>query len=134
MEQNTKKMTVVLIIIGLVIGSAVGYLLAPRKVETVETKTTVTKNPLEDTTFKLGFICSNTARTEGEFVIMNKLIPPDVDEYLEKLGCNMNYEVFIDDANSQIAIHLEKVQAFKSMGINLMIAGEWQVQPHLFCL
>jgi len=128
MEQNTKKMTVVLIIIGLVIGSAVGYLLAPRKVETVETKTTVTKNPLEDTTFKLGFICSNTARTEGEFVIMNKLIPPDVDEYLEKLGCNMNYEVFIDDANSQIAIHLEKVQAFKSMGINLMIAGEWSSQ------
>jgi len=124
LSQVAQKFVVILVVAGFIIGSGLGYYLAPQKVE-VETKTvTVTKSPLADTTQRLGFICSDTSRTEYEFVIMEDMITPDINEYLKTLGFDMEVEILIDDAQGQIATHLEKVQAFKSIDVNIWMGTE----------
>jgi branched-chain amino acid transport system substrate-binding protein len=52
----------------------------------------------------------------------------DYNEYAVKLGYDVTFEYLIDNADSQAAVHLEKVQGFKSMGIDVFIGGGWSSQ------
>ncbi len=47
---------------------------------------------------------------------------------LAKLGMDTTIEFLIDDATGQAAVHLEKVQGYKSMDINVFIGGGWSSQ------
>ena len=40
----------------------------------------------------------------------------------------MRFKFLIEDSQGQAAIHLDKVQSFKAMGINLIIGGRWSSQ------
>ncbi len=53
---------------------------------------------------------------------------PDYNAYAAKLGYDVDFEYLIDNADSQAAIHLEKVQGFKSMDVNVFIGGGWSSQ------
>jgi branched-chain amino acid transport system substrate-binding protein len=53
---------------------------------------------------------------------------PDYNEYVELLGYDIEFDYLVDDATGQAAVHLEKVQGFKSMDINVFIGGQWSSQ------
>lgn len=115
---------VVLLVVGLAIGAGVGYYASPAK--TLEVPVYV--NPLQDVTIQVGQISSTTEGLETLTPFQEEIVERDINEYLRQLGYNVEYKTRIDDAQSQAAIHLEKVQSFKAMGIDLVIGGRWSSQ------
>ncbi len=128
MEQNQTTL-IVAAIIALVIGGIVGYTMAPTK--TTETTTEIEVNPLDGMVIKIAEITSNTNALEQETPFVEEIIVPDIQAYLDLLGYDVTYEVLIDDAASNEAIHLEKVQSFQTLGVELIIGGRWSSQAEM---
>lgn len=80
-------------------------------------------NPLEGTKVQLGVIAISSGSLETTVPLYNEIVSPAINEYSENLGYDIEFEYLIDQAEVQSAIHLEKVQGFKSMGINLFLGG-----------
>jgi len=127
MEQN--QTLIIAAIIALVIGGAVGYTMAPTK--TTETTTEIEINPLDGAVIKIAEISSNTNALETLTPFVEEIIVPDIQAYLDLLGYDISYEVLIDDAASNEAIHLEKVQSFETLGVDLIIGGRWSSQAEM---
>lgn len=125
MERSSTTLIIVMLIVGLGIGAGVGYYAAPAKEEIVEREVIVEKNPLEGTTIKIGGITAATADLEIYSPFYKELIEVDINEFLNKLGYDVSYEVLMDEAQGEAPIHLEKVQSFKAMEIDLIIGGSW---------
>jgi branched-chain amino acid transport system substrate-binding protein len=53
---------------------------------------------------------------------------PDYNDYAEMLGYDVDFVFLIDDAQTQAAVHLEKVQGFKSIDVNVFIGGGYSSQ------
>lgn len=83
---------------------------------------------LDGSTIYLGYISSTTAGLETTTPLVKDIIEPDLNAYAAKLGYNVTFEFLIDDASGQAAVHLEKVQGFKSIGVNMFIGGGWSSQ------
>ncbi len=47
----------------------------------------------------------------------------DINDYMERHNYSYRFEFLIENAEGQVDVHLEKVQEFKSMGIDLIIGG-----------
>ncbi|TFH14916.1 ABC transporter substrate-binding protein [Candidatus Bathyarchaeota archaeon] len=129
MKGNT--LAIVLLVVGLVVGAGAGYFLAPSgdggdggDGGTV----TVEVAPLEGKNIQLGYISSTTVGLETAVPLVDEICTPDYNAYLAKLGMDTTMEYLIDDATSQAAVHLEKVQGYKSMDINVFIGGGWSSQ------
>ncbi len=118
-------MTIVILVVGLIIGSGVGYTLAPKGTNNGDDANTVTvyKNPLEGSIVQLGVIAPGPGSLETEVPLYENIMSPAVNEYASTLGYDIEFEYLIDQGEYQAAAHLEKVQAFKSMGINLFLGG-----------
>jgi len=123
-------MSVVLLVVGLLIGAGVGYYMAPSGdggdggTTTIE----VIKAPLEGTTVQLGYISSTTTGLETAVPHVNEIMSNDYNEYAAMMGYDVDFEYLIDDATGQAAVHLEKVQGFKSMDVSVFIGGGWSSQ------
>jgi branched-chain amino acid transport system substrate-binding protein len=126
MKGNT--LAIVLLVVGLVVGGGVGYFAAPTQTETVVETETVEKIPLDGETIQLGYISSTTSGLETNQPHIEEMMVPDLNEYASKLGYDVDFVYLIDDATSQAAVHLEKVQGFKSIGVNIFIGGGWSSQ------
>ncbi|MFH2112251.1 MAG: ABC transporter substrate-binding protein [Candidatus Bathyarchaeota archaeon] len=127
MKGNT--LAIVLLVVGLVVGGGVGYFAAPKETAPGETITvTVEKAPLTGKTVRIGYISSTTTGMETAVPHVQEMMVPDYNEYAAKLGYDVDFEYLIDDATGQAAVHLEKVQGFKSMDINIYIGGGWSSQ------
>ncbi|MCW4014539.1 MAG: ABC transporter substrate-binding protein [Candidatus Bathyarchaeota archaeon] len=129
MKGNT--LAIVLLVVGLVVGAGAGYMLKPSG--TTEdggdgTGTVEYVTPLEGATVQVGYISSTTVGLETTTPLVEEIMTPDYNEYLELLGYDIEFEYLIDDATGQAAVHLEKVQGFKSMDINVFIGGQWSSQ------
>jgi branched-chain amino acid transport system substrate-binding protein len=129
MKGNT--LAIVLLVVGLVVGAGAGYFLAPSgdggdggDGGTV----TVVQAPLEGKNIQLGYISSTTVGLETTVPLVDDILTPDYNAYLAKLGMDTTMEYLIDDATGQAAVHLEKVQGYKSMDINVFIGGGWSSQ------
>lgn len=121
-------LAIVLLVAGLIVGGGIGYYAAPPKVQT-ETKTvTVKELPLKGATIKLGYIASSTQGLETAKPYRDQVIFPDLNAWAKIVGYDAKFTVQIDDAASQAATHLEKVQAFKSIGIEVFEGGGWSSQ------
>ena len=122
------------LIVGLVVGAGVGYYMAPSGDGGGGETTTVTveKNPLEGETIQIGYIASTTSALETTQPLVNEIITTDITDYLEKLAYDTEVEFIVDTADGQAAIHLEKVQSFKSLDVEIFLGGAWssQAQPH----
>jgi branched-chain amino acid transport system substrate-binding protein len=122
----------VLLVVGLVVGAGAGYFMAPSGDggdggdggETI----TVIQAPLEGVNIQLGYISSTTVGLETTVPLVEEILTPDYNAYMEKLGMDTTIEFLIDDATGQAAVHLEKVQGYKSMDINVFIGGGWSSQ------
>lgn len=126
-------MSIVLLVVGLVVGAGAGYFLAPSGgggdigdgdggiVEII-------KAPLEGVTVSLGYVSSTTVGLETAVPHVNEVMMPDYNEFAAMMGYGVDFEYLIDDATGQAAVHLEKVQGFKSMDISVFIGGGWSSQ------
>jgi len=129
MEMKGNTLSIVLLVVGLVVGAGAGYFLAPSGTGDVETITeTVEVQPLKGTTVQLGYISSTTVGLETAQPHVEEIMTVDYNAYAAKLGYDVDFEFLIDDAQAQAAVHLEKVQGFKSIGVNVFIGGGYSSQ------
>jgi len=130
MKGNT--LAIVLLVVGLVVGAGAGYFMAPKEtvVEDGGDGGTVTVEvaPLAGKNIQLGYISSTTVGLETAVPLVQDIMEADYNAYLDKLGMDTTLEFLIDDATGQAAVHLEKVQGYKSMDINVFIGGGWSSQ------
>jgi branched-chain amino acid transport system substrate-binding protein len=118
------------LIAGLVIGAGVGYYMAPSGDggDGGTTTVTVEKNPLDGKTIQIGYISASTAGLETSQPLVNEIITGDINDYLDKMAYDTDVEFLVDTAHGQAAIHLEKVQSFKSMDVSIFLGGAWSSQ------
>jgi branched-chain amino acid transport system substrate-binding protein len=84
-------------------------------------------------TIRIGVIASSTAGMETLVPLFEKIIEPDINEYLRKLPKQsppLRIDFLIEDAQTSRDIHLEKVQEFHAMGTDLIIGGFWSSQAY----
>ncbi len=127
MEMKGNTLAIVLLVVGLVVGGGAGYFMAPKEtvVEGGGPGETIIKAPLEGETVQIGYISSTTAGLETATPLVQDILMVDYNEYAAKLGLDVDFEYLIDDATGQAAVHLEKVQGFKSMDVNVFMGGGW---------
>ena len=131
MEMKGNTLAIVLLVVGLVVGAGAGYFLAPSgggEDGGDGTGTVTVKLPLEGETVQIGYISSTTVGLETATPLVQEIMAPDYNEYAELMGYDVEFEYLIDDATGQAAVHLEKVQGFKSMDISVFIGGGWSSQ------
>ena len=118
------------LVVGLVIGAGVGYYMAPSGDGGGGGTTTVTveKNPLDGKTIQIGYIAAQTSGLETSVPLCQDIIAADINDYFAKLSYDTDVEFLIDTADGQAAIHLEKVQGFKSMDVTIFLGGQWSSQ------
>ena len=119
------------LIVGLVVGAGVGYYMAPSGDGgggDGTTTVTVEKNPLDGKTVQIGYISASTAGLETSQPLCEDIITVDINNYLAKLSYDTDVEILVDTADGQAAIHLEKVQSFKSMDVEIFLGGGWSSQ------
>jgi branched-chain amino acid transport system substrate-binding protein len=97
----------------------------PEPGEGGETIVEVVVAPLEGKTIQIGYISSTTAGLETATPLVQDILMADYNEYAAKLGMDVDFDWLIDDATGQAAVHLEKVQGFKSMDVNVFLGGGW---------
>ena len=78
---------------------------------------------LQGKTIQIGYISSTTVGLETATPLVQDIMVPDYNAYATLMGYDVEFEYLIDDATGQAAVHLEKVQGFKSMDINAFIGG-----------
>ena len=76
----------------------------------------------------IGVISSTTQQYQIYKPYITEIIERDVNDYAESVGSPIKFEFVIDDAEGQAAIHLEKMQAFNSMDVRLVLGGMWSSQ------
>ena len=130
MENTNMTLVAAVLVVGLLVGAGVGYYMAPAGDggDGETTTVTVEKNPLDGKTIQIGNIVASTAGLETAVPQYEDIIAGDINEYLAKLNYDTELEFLIDTADGQAAIHLEKVQSFKSMDITVFIGGGWSSQ------
>ena len=116
------------LVVGLLVGAGVGYYMAPSGGDGETTTVTVEKNPLEGKTIQIGDVVASTAALETSVPLFEDIIAVDINDYFSKMGYDVDVEFLQDTADGQAAIHLEKVQSFKSMDISIFIGGGWSSQ------
>lgn len=127
MSGNSNNMLVILLVVGLVVGAGAGYFLAPQKEGEIVTEY-VKEIPLDGKTIQIGNIYSNDANLETLEPLMDDILTPRINDYLSMLGYDVDLEFLNDNALETPAIHLEKVQGFQSLGVELVIGGRWSSQ------
>jgi len=127
MEKSSTMMMAVLLVVGLVIGGGVGYFMAPKQAAGEGETITITQEvlPMEGATVRIANIGSGTTSLETGVPWAEEVIEPALADYVEELGYDVTYRLLNDQAEGQAAVHLEKVQSFKAMGIGIIHGGGW---------
>ena len=112
----------------LIAGLGIGYVAMPAKVTTTTVTNTVKELPLKGQTIRIGYIASSTQGLETAKPFRDVMLVRDANKYAALLGFDAKFTIQIDDAQGQAATHLEKVQAFKSMGVEVFEGGLWSSQ------
>lgn len=127
MNESNYTIVAVVLVAGLIVGGLVGFYAAPKEAiegEIIEVEVA----PLAGKTIRIGYIASTTTALETNVPLVQEIMVKDYNAYAAKLGYDISFEYLIDDATGQAAVHLEKVQGFKSMDINVFIGGGWSSQ------
>lgn len=126
LEKSNTTITVVIAIVALLVGAGVGYYMAPSDdVGDSGTTVTVEVSPLAGKTIRIGYIAPSVDALETTVPLFNDMVVVDINDYLSKLSYDTEVEFLIDQANHQVATHLEKVQGFRSMDIEIFIGGAY---------
>ncbi len=123
-------LTVAVLVVGLIVGAGAGYYMAPTDAggggpgETI----TVEVNPLAGKTIQIGQISASTAGLETAVPLFEDIIAADINEFFSVMEYDVQVEFLQDTADGQAAVHLEKVQSFKSMDVEIFLGGGWSSQ------
>lgn len=125
MEQ--KQLLAIVLVVGLIIGGGAGFMLAPKNAVDPDGDgiQTVTQPPLEGKTIQYGDLYATTSELETGVPLAEEIILKDINTMADQLGYDVTFEALIDQADGQAASHLEKIQGYKSMDVNLIIGGRW---------
>jgi branched-chain amino acid transport system substrate-binding protein len=124
-------MLAVLLVVGLVIGAGAGYMLAPKGGETiveVPVEVPVEVHPFQGQTLRWGKTSSSTEGLETTVPLVDDIIEPDLQEYLDLTGLDITLDILIEDNQGSESIALEKTQSFKAMGVNIVFGHGWSGQ------
>lgn len=119
-----EKYALVLLIIGLAIGAGAAYGLLPRQTEIVEKEVQVEVHPLEGKVIQIGATCAEASGLETQQPML-QIAQKDINDYCKKLGYDTTFEFLLEDCEASSSVALEKTQAFKLMGINLINGHRW---------
>jgi len=132
MSQNSQTMLAVLLVVGLVVGAGVGYFMAPQgggEIEYVDVPgDTIEVHPLAGKTIKWGVTASNTIGLETTQPLVEDIIEPDLNDYVDLLGLDITIDLLVEDNQGTASIALEKTQTYKAMGINIVQGHGWSSQ------
>ena len=128
MESKGMTLAIVLLVVGLAVGAGVGYYAMPPKIETQTVTKTEYKRPLDGKKIQIGWIASSADGLQTDTPLKKNIITPDLNAMGKRLGYGVTWEYLIDNADGQAAVHLEKVQSFKSMGVTVFEGGGWSSQ------
>jgi branched-chain amino acid transport system substrate-binding protein len=122
-------MLAVLLIVGLVVGTGIGYFMAPSG-ETVEVpvEVPVEVHPLAGKEIQWGVTSSSTEGLETTIPLVEEIIQEDLNDYADLLGLDLSIDLLVEDNQGTAAIALEKTQTFKAMGINVVQGHGWSSQ------
>jgi branched-chain amino acid transport system substrate-binding protein len=86
-------------------------------------------------TIKIGVIASSSEGLETAVPVFQEIIEPDINAYMAKLPKmrfrpQLKFEFLLEHADESAAIHLEKVEMFHEMGVDLIIGGPWSSMAH----
>lgn len=120
-------LAIVLLVAGLIVGGGIGYFAAPKgEGNTTTTVQTVTELPLQGETVQIGYIAASTTTLETGKPHHEEIIAIDMNNQAKLLGWGgVTFEWLCDDATGQANTHLEKVQGYKSMGVDIFEGGGW---------
>lgn len=84
-------------------------------------------------TIKIGVIAADQDWYETSRQLFEEVIEPEINEYVAKLPRfrfqpEIEFDFIVEHADGQVAVHLEKVQMFHEMGVDLIIGGYWSSQ------
>jgi len=96
--------------------------LRDREISLLEAKTGYNLN---ERAVNIGVISSTSSNLENLGLLYKNIIEPDINEYCRELGYNVTFEFHLSDAQGQAAVHLEKVEEFHDLGVDLIIGGRW---------
>jgi len=131
MEQKNYTMVAIAAVVCLLIGGFIGMQMAPK--ETITDTIKVDKIPLDGRVVQLGFMASNDAMLSFMTPHLQDIVEKDINEYAQKMNYDVTFRYLIETSSGQAALHLEKVQAFKSMDVNIVVnsGSSGQVQATL---
>ncbi len=128
-QSNQTRLIAIVLIVGLAIGLGAGFVLSPKDSSTVDengVKTiTVTQNPLEGQTIKYGDLYAATSELETGVPLAKEIIMKDINDFASQLGYDVEFQALVDDSGAQAATHLEKIQGYKAIDVDLVIGGRW---------
>jgi len=76
-------------------------------------------------TVQIGVIAPNGI---DNYAAIISIANDDINNYMASKGLDYRFTYIIEDAQGNAALHLEHVQKFRSMGVNLLIGGGWSSQ------
>jgi len=119
------------VVVALLVGAGLGYTMAPTETQTETIE--VDKIPLDGREVQLGFMASNDGMLAFMTPYIQDIIEVDMNEYADKMNYDVTFKYLIETSSGQAAVHLEKVQAFKSMDVNIIMnsGSSGQVQATL---
>jgi branched-chain amino acid transport system substrate-binding protein len=123
-------MLAVLLVVGLVVGAGIGYFMAPSG-ETVEVEVPgpeIEVHPLRGKTLQWGVTASSTTNLETTQPLVEDIIQPDLNDYVDMLGLDIEIDLLVEDNQGTASIALEKTQTYKAMGINIVQGHGWSSQ------
>jgi branched-chain amino acid transport system substrate-binding protein len=106
-------------------------MLAPKGGETiveVPVEVPVEVHPFQGQTLRWGKTSSSTEGLETTVPLVDDIIEPDLQEYLDLTGLDITLDILIEDNQGSESIALEKTQSFKAMGVNIVFGHGWSGQ------
>lgn len=119
-----QKYVIVALILGLVIGASGAYMAIPKKVETVTETVEKEVHPLAGKVIRIGATTAEATGLDSQQPML-EIAQEDINDYCEELGYDVSFEFLLEDCEGSSTVALEKTQAFKLMGINLINGHRW---------
>ncbi len=128
---SSLRLGILVLVVGLIVGGGIGYYVVPPP--TLPTPPSYLYDPglgipLAHSLISIGYISSDTTALETGKPYHEQVIAEDLKVYLKLLGYGTTFRYLVDDAQGDDNRHLEKLQGFKSMDVNLFEGGGWDSQ------
>lgn len=84
-------------------------------------------------TIRIGVIAPSDDEFNSVSTTYKQIVEPDINDYVAKLPRDrfqpqVKFEFLIESAQASAQVHLQKVQKFHKMGVDLIIGGAWSSQ------